>query len=406
MAPTHLVAVTLAFLALPAAVAASRAGASLSVGLTRRVFQKDRRGSRHKMAYYGDITVGRPGQVFTVVFDTGSGNLIVPGSNCPSAACQVHDRFNEHASPSLRRINCDGSEVPSGEESDEITITFGTGHITGRCLQDDICVGSACSRGGFISSTEESQQPFASFAFDGILGLALPSMAQADSFSVMSLLTKQKALRSPIFSVFLSSSDSESSEITFGAVKHEHMASELFWVPVTGTAGYWEVRIDDITLDGRRQELCQDCRVAVDTGTSQLAGPSDIISSLSRLLDVKTDCSNYQGLPKLGFIIGGRVLSLEPRDYVDSDGSACEVALMDLDVPPPKGPLFVFGIPFLQKYYSVYDQDNSKVGFAVAKHVGQEPETLVEVAALSPRPRGASFLARRNASLPAGRAPR
>merc|ERR1719436_2058048 len=142
-------------------------------------------------------------------------------------------------------------------------------------------------------------------------------MAQAASFSIMTRFTAQDVLRKSLFSVFLSDSDLETSEITFGDIKHEHMASELFWVPVTGTAGYWEVKIDDITLDNKPQSLCEDCRVAVDTGTSQLAGPSDVIDQLAELLDVARDCSNYEKLPKLGFVIGKHVLNLEPRDYID-----------------------------------------------------------------------------------------
>lgn len=52
---------------------------------------------------------------------------------------------------------------------------------------------------------------------------------------------------------------------------------------------------------------------------------------------------------------------------------------MALDVPPPKGPLFVFGIPFLQKFYTVYDEANNRVGFAIAQHKGEKPEVLVDV---------------------------
>jgi len=396
------VLVTLLLLGLSALPHAERLQSSLSMSLVKRVFrgEKQKSGVQHKMAYYGDIGVGSPAQVFSVVFDTGSGNLIVPGSSCRSSACRLHDRFDEAKSPSVKAINCDGSAAASADEADQITITFGTGHITGRCLKDRICVGSACSVGDFIAATEESSQPFASFAFDGVLGLALPSMAQSQTFSMMSRLTSGEALRQPLFSVFLSDSDSETSEITFGEVKEEHMASELFWVPVTGTSGYWEVRIEDITLDGKAQNLCSDCRVAVDTGTSQLAGPTDLITALSRALNVKTDCSNFNSLPKLGFIIGGRILSLDPRDYVDNTGTYCDVSLMNLDVPPPKGPLFVFGIPFLQKYYSVYDHSNSKVGFAVARHHDREPEVLTEVgrarAPSSARP--AAFLARGRAN--------
>merc|ERR1719252_217944 len=88
-------------------------------------------------------------------------------------------------------------------------------------------------------------------------------------------------------------------------------------------------------------------------------------------LEVRDDCSNYDKLPKLGFIIGKHILNLNPKDYVDNDGQTCELSLMQLDVPPPKGPLFVFGIPFLQKYLTAYDVQRKMVGFAVARHAAE-----------------------------------
>merc|ERR1719188_936240 len=167
-------------------------------------------------------------------------------------------------------------------------------------------------------------------------------------------------------------SDVEESEITFGSVKTSHMASDLHWVPVSRETGYWEVKVTDITLDNHPQELCSNCYVAVDTGTSCLAGPSSLIQTLDHILNVEPDCSNYDTLPNLGFLIDGQILNLEPGDYVDK-GSSCQVSLLSVDVPPPKGPLFIFGIPFLQKFYTVYDGVNKRVGFAVAKHVGSGP---------------------------------
>mmetsp|Transcript_35449 Transcript_35449/g.74506 ORF Transcript_35449/g.74506 Transcript_35449/m.74506 type:complete len:202 (+) Transcript_35449:334-939(+) len=41
---------------------------------------------------------------------------------------------------------------------------------------------------------------------------------------------------------------------------------------------------------------------------------------------------------------------------------------MTLDVPPPKGPLFIFGDPFLRRFVTIYDRSGPRVGFAVAKH--------------------------------------
>lgn len=363
----------------------SQSSSSFSVGLQRRVsaelqVQEGRaKKAVHKMAYFGKLSIGSPPQDFSVVFDTGSGNLMVPGDSCKSEACNNHERFVQASSSTVSEVNCDGSEVESGTDPDEVTITFGTGHITGKCLMDKICIGQLCAPGAFIASTDESEHPFASFTFDGVLGLALTSMAQGEEFSLMSQLTERHIVGKPLFSVFLSDSDRENSEITFGDIKPQHMASDLFWVDVSSPSGYWEVQIDDITLNNKPQSLCEDCRVAVDTGTSQLAGPTDVIEELQKILNVNQDCANYRDLPELGFVIGKHVLNLSPRDYVEKKGNACDVSLMALNVPPPKGPLFVFGIPFLQKYFTVYDHAHSRVGFAVAKHAGETPPSLVSL---------------------------
>merc|ERR1719191_1324907 len=144
----------------------------------RASLQKERNGIVHKTAYFGELNIGTPGQRFSVVFDTGSGNLLVPAKDCSSSACTMHDRFNEGASSTKKDVYCDGSDISPGEGGDEVTIKFGTGEISGRCMEDNICVGNVCSRGAFIAATEETSHPFASFDFDGVLGLALPSMAQ------------------------------------------------------------------------------------------------------------------------------------------------------------------------------------------------------------------------------------
>jgi len=330
----------------------------------------------HKTAYFGQLKVGTPPQLFTVVFDTGSGNLLVPGKTCESEACTAHDRFDARASSTASEVNCDGSPISPGGIGDEVTITFGTGHVTGQCLSDQICVGNVCNRGDFIAATDESSHPFAQFQFDGVLGLAMPAMSQGPDFSLMERLGD--VLKKRMFSVFLSDSASEDSEIVFGDTKTHHMASDLFWVPVSRPTGYWQVQIEDVTLNNEVQGICAQCQVAVDTGTSQLAGPSDVISTLSSTLNVKGDCSNFESLPKLGFLIKGHVLNLEPKDYIDKDSSGCEVALMPLDVPPPNGPLFIFGIPFLQKFVTVYDREAKSVGFAVAQHASQKhPEAML-----------------------------
>lgn len=245
-------------------------------------------------------------------------------------------------------------------------------------------MGSICSRGSFISATYESEEPFRSFVFDGVMGMAFPQMSQGEDFNFISRLRERKTLRRPVFSFYLSEDDSGKSEVTFGDIKQEHMASKLIWANVSRDTGYWEVQIDDIALNNKPQGLCSQCRVAVDTGTSELGGPSEVILALERLLSVSPDCSNFDELPKIGFHIADHILNMEPQDYIDvvepqyGGAKECSVAFMPLDVPPPKGPLFVFGIPFLAKFYTIYDAAARRVGFSVARQPSHTSEQAAE----------------------------
>jgi hypothetical protein len=327
--------------------------------------------------YFGEVTVGSPPQKFTVVFDTGSGNLLLPSKECVDDACTNHKQFNPAASSTALQIayaDAPSTAVSEDGSRDVVTITFGTGEITGVYVRDRICLGAeyVCCKADFVAASEESDEPFSLVPFDGILGLSLPQMAEGPAFSIVDALIGAGALQKGVFAVFFGNED-EQSEVTFGSYKKERLASEVFWAPVT-VPGYWQVAMDDITVNNERLGLCrngnQKCQVAVDTGTSLLAGPSDIVSTLREKLEVSDDCSNIEKLPDLSFIVGDHVLSLKAEDYVARHPGRCSLGLMSIDVPPPKGPLFIFGDPFLRKYYTIYDREHMRVGFALARHKG------------------------------------
>jgi len=336
----------------------------------------------HASEYYGKIAIGTPPQEFTVVFDTGSGNLLLPSKSCTGEACISHKRFDASSSTSSEDIafaDEPDKQVDKGGDRDVVTITFGTGEISGVFIKDHICVGSICTHGNFVAATEESDEPFSLVPFDGILGLSLPQMSEAPHFNILDCMIRDKVLKSNMFAVFFGASDTEDSEITFGEFRNARMASKLFWVPVSDP-GYWQVEMEDITIKNQRQRLCHgNCQVAVDTGTSLMAGPADVINALTDKLNVASDCSNYKKLPDLGFVVGNHILNLKPEDYIDKGEDGCSVALMTLDIPPPKGPLFIFGDPFLRKYYTVYDREELKVGFALAAHpsVDKRKQTML-----------------------------
>merc|ERR1719424_2032129 len=318
----------------------------------------------HKTAYWGSMTLGTPPQPFKVIFDTGSGNLIVPSSDCTSPGCQPHHKFMRNASSTAKSVTNE-----KGEGNAEIS--FGTGQIAGDFVRDKLCIGeSLCIASSFIAADRETTEPFQEIPFDGIMGLGFKDLSMGQGFNIIDEFYAGGQLPGGQISFYLT--DDGDSEVTFGGYKSEYLASDIVWAPVN-VESYWQVAIDDIAFDNKPKNLCGGgCNVAVDTGTSMLAGPSDLIDKLTHMLDAKDDCSNFNSLPKLGFQIGDKVLNLKPDDYMDSTGSSCSLSFMALDVPPPKGPLFIFGDPFLRRFVTIFDKagagSGSRVGFAVAKH--------------------------------------
>jgi len=337
----------------------------------------------HKTEYWGKIYVGTPAKEFTVIFDTGSGNLILPSTKCKSVACNSHEKYDPTKSTSGVQIGKHGKSLRENpDQKSEATIKFGTGKIHGQFYQDQLCLAeeNACYKSNFIGTDYESEMPFDQCSFDGIMGLGFKDLSMGDGFNMVDDVVAQHSLPSNKFSVFLRDDDT-GSQISFGGYKVSQAASDVLWAPVTRES-YWQIAIDDVTFNNKKTGLCSNCQVAVDTGTSLLAGPSDVVEAFGEKLDLKMDCSNFNTLPMLGFALGDKVLNLKPEDYTDraSNGKLCSLALMTLDVPPPKGPLFIFGDPFLRRFLTVYDRDGPRVGFAVAQHKGvtrKEAEILI-----------------------------
>jgi len=367
------------------------------LGLAQVGGRRHGRRSNQQSEYYGQVVVGSPPQSFLVVFDTGSGNLLLPSKECSDEACTSHKRYDAAMSATSMQIayaDQPTRQVARDGTRDIVTITFGTGEISGVYVRDNVCLGghSICSKVNFVAATEESDEPFSLVPFDGILGLSLPQMSEGPSFSLLDDLVAGGVLKEGMFAVFFGN-DGEDSEISFGTYKKELMSSPLVWADVT-YQGYWQVQMDEVLLGGKKQGLCDDddkCQVAVDTGTSLLAGPSEVVHMLIDELQVASDCSNIDTLPDIGFVVSGRVLSLSARDYVSEGTGKCTLGLMSLDIPPPKGPLFIFGDPFLRKFYTVYDRRNNRVGFALARHKPQvyaDGESLLGIGRQSTHLRG------------------
>jgi len=293
-----------------------------------------------KTSYAGSIHVGSPPQDFRVVFDTGSGHVVLPAAECQSEACRVHRRYNLAKSRTGSAVNADGTIVFPGDLCDEITIGFGTGEVTGEFVSEKVCLGHSppeaerklkllgtenrCTKLRTVMAIEMSEEPFLNFDFDGILGLGLSTLALNDQFSFFHVMAASKKLSKPHFAVFLTEGeDGEVSEIAFGGHSRTHLMGPLLWTPVAkAELGYWQVSIREVRIDGQILDICgsKDCRGVVDTGTSHIGIPSPAYEMVNEMLTLRAegllDCRHARWATLEIELAGGINITLTPENYM------------------------------------------------------------------------------------------
>lgn len=359
----------------------------------------------YKTAYFGSVKVGDPvQQSFTVVFDTGSGHLILPSTACHSETCTKHRRYNRTVSASALDIEADGTVIsPDAVERDQVSIAFGTGEVVGEFVREVVCLGEPgmdCVALHVVLATEMTSDPFGLFAFDGVLGLGLEALTLTPAFSFFHQMFRQSSRVQPCFAVFLARRDGGESEISFGGHEERRASSALAWAPVAmPELGYWQVQLKRVLIGSTPLEECEDgsCRAIFDTGTSMLGVPRQTARNMHRLLaraakqdqgedSSSIDCRGVPGHP-ITFEVADANLTLTQEEYsrptpfnmtVGNSSKSqliCRSLLLPVDMGPPLGTkVFIWGEPVLRRYYTVYDLAKKRVGFTLA----QEPEEGVE----------------------------
>jgi len=363
---------------------------------TKPVFLQSNAITRAKMVhatqYYGEITVGTPPQPFKVIFDSGSGHLLIPSQECEDPACHGHKRYNASGSSTGTQIGWSDEPLKpidaDDDDRDVSTIFFASGSAAGKFARDQVCVSeSRCGMVDFVQLTEESDDPFKDAEWDGVMGLGL-KISDANEFNVLANLVGNSS--EPVLGIYLSNGDD--SGLSFGKIEHEKFEGELEWQAISDE-GYWQIHMNDFAINGKKSGICgkDGCQVVVDTGSSMLMAPPPMVEAIEKSLNVKEDCSNFKDLPKLGFTFQEKTFDLLPEDYIDSqpreDGTpGCWLGL--LPIPDTgKGPLVVLGYPFLRQVYTVLEaSENPRVGFAIAKHDSAKVENkdALHLAAVRP----------------------
>jgi len=316
--------------------------------------------------YYGDITIGTPGQEFGVVFDTGSSNLWVPSKECRlSAACYLHHLFDNAKSSTYKN------------NGTKFNITYGSGAVVGYLGVDNVGVGGLTAKSALFGQVTKLEGiSFIAAKFDGILGMAWPSISVDGCPLIFDLLYQQKQVDGNSFSFYLTKvAGMNGSALVLGGVNTNYASGPFKYYPLK-SKNYWLLDMADIVFNGTSYKPATgDLLAIIDTGTSVLAGPQKIVDQMTKAFgsgkEKQVDCAQIPNLPILSVKFGNDVYNLKGEDYIlkvdEGSKTVCIVGIIGLDLPPSFGAAFILGDTFIKTYYTHFDVENARVGFAPAK---------------------------------------
>ncbi|KAI7886066.1 acid protease, partial [Lichtheimia hyalospora FSU 10163] len=196
--------------------------------------------------YLVQVAIGTPPQNFTVTLDTGSGDLWVPSTACPTSECP-YSRFDESASSTFKNIQS------------AFNVVYGIGSVNGTYATDTVTIGGVSVQnqqfglgtstsdiltnptmvGGSDSSSPNNDNQGTPIA-NGILGLGYPALtASANKLDTtynpfVFNLVEQNLIQQHLFSVYMNSASADgwAGEVIFGGVDSSKYTGNITYVPV------------------------------------------------------------------------------------------------------------------------------------------------------------------------------
>jgi hypothetical protein len=215
--------------------------------------------------------------------------------------------------------------------------------------------------------------------WDGILGLAYPNPSlTAQGIRPLFDTMMSSGVLSKLANQFAYYIDDHRGAVTFGGADCELIKKgtsacidQFHFVPVVEKT-YWTVRIKDVRIKHPNQPerggFCgpDGCKAIVDTGTYLIYGPSNQVTSMvTRQL---RGCEHHGEMPTFTFDFalengGVHSVTLAPIDYIlKFENHGREECVTGIS--PDKDTIWTLGQVFLRSFYTVFDRDRDRIGFA------------------------------------------
>ncbi|KAG1851513.1 aspartic peptidase domain-containing protein [Suillus tomentosus] len=341
-----------------ARIQARQAGGSSSISAINNV-----------MTYTADIGVGNPPTYYTVLVDTGSSNTWIGTTKAYEKTATSRDTGNTFSVG-----YGDGSSVSGEEYTDTVT-------LNADLVIDNQSIGVASQSSGMGS-------------LEGLIGLGPADLTQgtvSNTYEVATVtdnLYKQRTISSEVLGVFFApaSSSNSSGELTFGGYDASKITGDVSYVPITTTSPaseYWGI---NQSIRYGSMPILDETAGIVDTGTTLIYIASDAFhkyqSATGATLNenvglLQISSAQYEKLSSLYFAIGGVTYELTPNGQiwprslntaVGGDANSIYLVIADTGSPSGSGLDFTNGYCFLERFYSVFDTSNARVGFATTQY--------------------------------------
>ncbi|KIJ65854.1 hypothetical protein HYDPIDRAFT_87296 [Hydnomerulius pinastri MD-312] len=320
------------------------------------------------VSYTAQVGVGNPPTEYTLLIDTGSANTWI-GDDKP---------YNPTST--------------SQDTGNTIQVSYGSGSFSGEEYLDTVTLTSGLTINQ--QSIGVASQAQSLTGVDGILGvgptdLTEGTVANTDEVpTVTDNLYAQGTISEEVLGIyFVPASESNSGgELTFGGYDSSVITGSVNYVPLTTTSPastYWGI---DQSISYGDSTILSETAGIVDTGTTLILIASDAFSQYQSatggtidqttgLLAISSD--QYANLQSLFFNIGGESYELTanaqiwPRSLNSAIGGTSDniyLIVSDIGTNSGSGLDFMNGYTFLERYYSVFDTTNSRVGFATTAY--------------------------------------
>ncbi|KAI0050951.1 aspartic peptidase A1 [Auriscalpium vulgare] len=318
--------------------------------------------------YVASVGVGSPATSYSLLIDTGSSNTWL-------GATKAYVKTST-----------------STKTSDSVSVRYGSGSFSGTEYTDTVTLGSGLTITNQSIGVASRSSGFT--GFDGILGIGPTDLTlktlSPDATSLIPTVTdnlaSQGTIPTDLVAVSFEPTTSTSvtnGELTFGGTDASKFTGSVTYIGLTGTtpaSEYWG--IDQSISYGSGTTILSSTAGIVDTGTTLILIATDAFTryktATGAVLDnttglLRITSAQYSNLKSLFFTTGSTTFELTanaqlwPRSlnsYIGGSSSNIYLVVNDLGSPSGEGLDFINGYTFLERFYSVFDTTNKRVGFA------------------------------------------